>query len=120
MGFGIVLFRFSLLIHSQASPAKPGACGSPKVYLKTKKMTDISQTQAGFCVCRISKAAFSCFACAGKRCTAVSRKSRERYVSFLFIVCYPFFLYPQSQQGPPVARVYCRTKSVTPPASLMV
>ena len=23
-----------------------------KVYLKTKKMTDISQTQAGFCVCR--------------------------------------------------------------------
>ena len=97
-----------------------GACGSPKVYLKTKKMTDISQTQAGFCVCRISKAAFSCFACAGKRCAAVSRKSRERYVSFLFIVRYPFFLYPQSQQGPPEARVYCRTKSVTPPASLMV
>ena len=32
----------------------------------------------------------------------------------------PFFLYPQSQYGPPEARVYCRTKSVTPPASLMV
>ena len=31
-----------------------------------------------------------------------------------------FFLYPQSQWGPPEARVYCRTKSVTPPASLMV
>ena len=26
----------------------------------------------------ISKASFSCFACAGKRCAAVSRKSRER------------------------------------------
>ena len=26
----------------------------------------------------ISKAAFSCFACAGKRCATVSRKSRER------------------------------------------
>ena len=32
----------------------------------------------------------------------------------------PFFLYLQSQYGPPEARVYCRTKSVTPPASLMV
>ena len=32
----------------------------------------------------------------------------------------PFFLYPQSQYGPPEARVYCRTKSVAPPASLMV
>ena len=32
----------------------------------------------------------------------------------------PFFLYPQSQYGPPEARVYCRTKFVTPPASLMV
>ena len=32
----------------------------------------------------------------------------------------PFFLYPQSQYGPPEARVCCRTKSVTPPASLMV
>ena len=31
-----------------------------------------------------------------------------------------FFLYPQSQYGPPEARVYCRTKFVTPPASLMV
>ena len=31
-----------------------------------------------------------------------------------------FFLYPQPQYGPPEARVYCRTKSVTPPASLMV
>ena len=31
-----------------------------------------------------------------------------------------FFLYPQSQYGPPEASVYCRTKSVTPPASLMV
>ena len=33
---------------------------------------------------------------------------------------YFFFLYPQSQYGPPEARVYCRTKSVTPPASLIV
>ena len=32
----------------------------------------------------------------------------------------PFFLYPQSQYGPPEARVFCRTKSVAPPASLMV
>ena len=118
---GLALFcSASACLYIVRPPAKPGACGSPKVYLKTKKMTDILQTQAGFCVCRISKAAFSCFACAGKRCAAVSRKSRERYVSFLFIVCYPFFLYPQSQQGPPVARVYCRTKFVTPPASLMV
>lgn len=29
-------------------------------------------------------------------------------------------VYPQSQYGPPEARVYCRTKSVTPPDSLMV
>ena len=32
----------------------------------------------------------------------------------------PFFLYPQSQYGPPEARVYCRTKFVAAPASLMV
>lgn len=31
-----------------------------------------------------------------------------------------FFLYPQSQYGPPEAIVYSRTKFVTPPASLMV
>lgn len=31
-----------------------------------------------------------------------------------------FFLYPQSQYGPPPASVYSRTKSVAPPASLMV
>ncbi len=31
-----------------------------------------------------------------------------------------FFLYPQSQYGPPEARVYLRTKSVVPPASLIV
>ena len=38
----------------------------------------------------------------------------------IFIFYRFFFLYPQSQYGPPEAIVYCRTKSVTPPASLMV
>lgn len=31
-----------------------------------------------------------------------------------------FFLYPQSQYGPPPASVYCRIKSEAPPVSLMV
>ena len=31
-----------------------------------------------------------------------------------------FFLYPQSQYGPPEASVYLRTKTSAPPASLIV
>ena len=36
------------------------------------------------------------------------------------IVRYPFFLYPQSQYGPPEARVYSRTKVAEPRASALV
>ena len=43
-----------------------------------------------------------------------------RYFRYSLVLSYAFFLYPQSQYGPPDARVYARTKSVTPPASLMV
>ena len=46
----------------------------------------------------------------------------EAWILALPGVCrvFYFFLYPQSQYGPPLARVYCRTNSDTPPASLMV
>ena len=42
--------------------------------------------------------------------------SLQRY----FVSAVGFFLYPQSQYGPPEARVYSRTKSAVPPASAMV
>ena len=45
--------------------------------------------------------------------------NRVSFFEIFIFYCF-FFLYPQSQYGPPEARVYCRTKSVAPPASLMV
>ena len=45
--------------------------------------------------------------------------NRVSFFDFFIFYCF-FFLYPQSQYEPPEARVYCRTKSVAPPASLMV
>lgn len=44
----------------------------------------------------------------------------QKFLANMKIILSYFFLYLQSQYGPPEARVHRRTKSVTPPASLMV